>query len=643
MILLNANQLVKEYGGEPLFNPLSFEIGDGERIALIGPNGTGKSTIIKMIIGELSPDSGTISAARDCSIGYLSQTVISDLNHTLYQEAEDVFAPLIALGARLAAICAELEKSPDSPALLSEYAELEHRFESAEGYSYQYRIKTILNYFNFRPEDYDRPISSFSGGERMKVAFAKLLLQRPRLLILDEPTNHLDISTIEWLEEYLKSYQGAIFFVSHDRYFINALANRIFELENRELSVYTGDYDRYAAEKKSRYESQLKQYMKEEAVKKKLEWFISYYMPKPRFVSRAHDREKKLARLEANRTSRPVETKSHVHFDFRGSVRSGKRLLEARDLSIGYEPGRPLVSGINFRLTGGDRLAVMGENGSGKTTFVKTLLGKIPALHGRIDRYDDFSIGYLPQDGLLIRSPLSIYEYFRDRFPLLVNQRIYDHLGAFDFSYEDDQKIIDNLSGGEKMRVVLAELVLQDYDILVLDEPTNHLDMMTKEELLAAIRKYRGSLVVISHDRSFVDSIADHLLYFENRQAYSYAGDYSHFKAEKLDDIFAEKARLEEEQLERERAAEAERQSRLAAVRELEKKTQVRKPRPSLAKNKIEEKLARLERLMEAEQQKLDDPDYYHDQLRLAAVQDQLYDYSREYEKLMEQLALYDE
>lgn len=641
MYLLSATGILKEFQGEPLTSPLTFNIDENEKIALIGSNGCGKSTLIKMLIGELEPDKGHVTLSKNCTIGYLSQSVISDLSHTLYEEAEEVFKPLMEEEKFLEDLCEKIADDPSNTELLDTYSHREPLFREKDGYNFRYKIRLILNYFKFKEEDYNRPITSFSGGERMKIAFAKLLLLNPSLLILDEPTNHLDISTIEWLEEYLKSYKGAILFVSHDRYFINSLATRVLEIEKGKLESYSGNYDKYAAEKKVRYESQLKLYLKEEKQKQKLEWFIKFYMPKPRFVSRAHDREKKLARLEKTRVEKPTEVKNKVHIDFQGKLRVGKRVFETKELAVGYD--KPLISDIEFSFFGGDKLAIMGDNGSGKTTFIKTLLGKIKPYSGKICFYDNFNIGYLPQDGLLIRSNKTVLDYFRDLFPLLTLQEVYNTLGAFDFSREDDEKIVDNLSGGEKMRLVLSTLVEQKYDILVLDEPTNHLDMMTKEELIEAIGKYKGSIIIISHDRSFVDNLCNCLLYFENNKAYYYQGDYSHFKVLMLDDILQEKLDIEKARLEEERKQDTLYHLELEKARVKFKDDKPLKPRPKLAKNKIEEKMARLERLIGEDEVKLDDPEYYWDQSKLNALQEELDNYNKEYEELMEMLSLYDQ
>lgn len=547
MILLQAQNAVKEFDGKPLFDPISFEIKTGERVALIGVNGAGKSTILKMAIGELPVDKGQMVIGKGTTVGYLSQAVISSPDNTLYEEASMVFKENQKLIADIDRICQAMAEHPEDVSLQKDYANKEALLEKKGGYDYEYKINMILNMFGFPKSEWDRKVSTFSGGEKTKMAFAKLLLLNPDLLLLDEPTNHLDIVTIEWLEDYLKSYKGAVFFVSHDKAFINHLANKILELENRKLSVYYGNYDQYALEKQHRYELALKEYAHQQEEMEKIERFIRFYMPKPRFVSRAHDREKKLARLQANAIDKPTIAKNKIHIDFQGEIRDSKKLIRFTDVAIGYpDDQKPLVSNINFELLGQDHLAIMGANGAGKTTFVKTLMGQLKPLAGRIDFLTRLSIGYLRQDFMNVSDPRTIFQYFKDLFPLMEDQKIYDHLGAFAFSYDDDnQKTLDKLSGGEQMRVILAKLCLENYDILILDEPTNHLDLFTKSELEDALSEYKGTLITISHDRDFIDAVADRILYFHGGHAYLHNGDYTDFMANGLKQLIeSEKAKV---------------------------------------------------------------------------------------------------
>lgn len=629
MIIATFQNVSKEYSGERLFEPVTFDINDSERIAIVGPNGTGKSTLIKMLIGELQPDCGQVVISKGHNIGYLSQSVISDLNHTLHEEALLVFDNLIKMEKTLSDLCIRIADNPHDESILNSYSSLENKFRSLGGYEYHYKIDQMLYKFGFTKDDFDRSISSFSGGERMKMAFAKLLLLKPDLLVLDEPTNHLDISTIEWLETYLKTYDGSILFVSHDRYFINSLANKVFELDQKRLEVYVGDYDKYAFLKKERYEQRLKQYKSQQKEIEKLEWFINFYMPKPRFVSRAHDREKKLAKIKESSIEKPIETRNKVNMNITGSVRKGKRLIEVKDVSIGYDT--PLINNINFILFGGDKLAIMGQNGCGKTTFIKNLLHELKPLSGEIDFLTLLNIGYLKQDGINLKSPLSIFEFFKEKFPLMDDQAIYNHLGSYAFSYEDDKKIIDNLSGGERMRVVFAELVLHNYDLLLLDEPTNHLDMMTKEELIDSLKRYNGSLIVVSHDRYFVDQICNKLLYFTSGNSYYYEGRYTDFKVEVLDPL-EKNAETKEEKDE---------------VKETNKDKYVpthhKKERPRLAKNKIEERISKIEEKMSEIKSLYEKKEVYQDTVKLRELEVQEKKLEDEYEDLFNLLALYEE
>lgn len=633
MVLLALQNVTKEFKGNQLFEPVSFRVAEKERVALIGPNGTGKSTILKMIIGEEEPSSGQIIIARQYKFGYLSQEVISDVSHTLFEEVDEVFNSIKEEKKKLDELVQEMNADPNNNELIRQYSELENKFNMEGGYDYQYKIDTLLFKFGFKKEDYNRKLSSFSGGERMKAAFVKLLLIEPDLLILDEPTNHLDIDTIEWLEEYLKSYKGSLLFVSHDRYFINALATKIIELDQHHIEEYSGNYDFYAKAKKERYEQRLALYNRQQEEAKKLQWFITFYMPKPRFASRAHDREKKLARLESQMIDKPHETKGSLHMNLTGESRKGRREIEIKDVSIGYD--KPLIKGMNLTIFGGDKLAIMGANGSGKTTFLKCLMHQLKPLSGTISFLDNLSIGYLRQDTMALTSEETIFDYIKERFPALDDQEIYDHLGSYGFSFEDDKKVINTLSGGERMRVVLAEMVLHNYGLLILDEPTNHLDMLTKEEFIEALNKYQGTLVIVTHDRYFADSVCSRLFYFEDGVSYVYEGRYSDFKVEVLDGVESKKEELLEQQ--REQAKEsAEKKEKYHAEHE-------KKVRPKMSEEKIYARLEKLETIINELEAKYNDSYYYQDSRKLEELDEEVSKNKAEYNSLMDQLELYDE
>lgn len=543
MIVLSVQNLVKEYNGKKIFNPATFTVSDDDKIALIGNNGTGKSTILKMINKMVEPSSGLISFSNNVTIGYLSQEVIKDENNTLYEEAIDVFASLIQKEKELNDLAEQISLNPEDEALIEKYSKKETEFLNSDGYNYKYQIDYILNMFGFNKSMYDRKISTFSGGEKTRMAFAKLLLLKPNLLLLDEPTNNLDIVTIEWLENYLKSYSGALIMVSHDKSFIKGVCNRIFEIENEQLEIYNGKYDYYSKEKILRYEQKMELYKSQQKEMEKLRRFIEFYMPKPRFVSRAHDREKKLARLEKVAIDKPQVAKNRVHMDFKGNTRENKTLVDFKDLAIGYpDDKKVLISNINFTLYGRDHLTVMGTNGSGKTTFIKTILKKLNPLGGEIIEKTNLNIGYLEQNFINDSTHETLFNYFADKFPRMDNQNIYNLLGKYNFSYTDaNEKFVDNLSGGEQMRLILAELSVRDYDLLILDEPTNHLDMFSKEELADSLNSYNGTLIIVSHDRDFIDKVSNKILYFYQGDAYYYEGAYQEFKDYELSKIIDRK------------------------------------------------------------------------------------------------------
>jgi ATP-binding cassette subfamily F protein 3 len=524
--ILSVQNLVFRYPTQDIFNDVSFNIFEGDRVAFVGSNGTGKTTLIKLILGKEEPTKGNIALARNINIGYLSQEVISSETNTLYEEAKLVFKDLMKLGEDLSRLEAKLAQEPSNNALIEEYGKKQNYFTLHNGYDYEYMIDMILSKFGFSKEDYSRPINSFSGGEKTKMSFAKLLLRKPELLVLDEPTNHLDLSTIEWLESYLKTYEGTLIFVSHDRYFINALATKIYEIDNEKLDYYKGNYDFYIKEKQIRYENQLQAYNNQQKEIEKMKRFIEFYMPKPRFVNRAKDRVHKLEHMKM--IDKPDGPEREIKIMFKGDALEGKKIIGAEHLVIGYD--KPLVNDVNFLVLGKDRLAIMGDNGTGKTTLLKYIMGSEKPLEGEIIRYRGLNIGYIDQHHFDIHGDKTITNLLLDEFPLMGEKGVYNHLGKFNFHDDDFFKTLDMLSGGEKMRLVLARIILKEYDLLLLDEPTNHLDLLTKQALIRALDNYEGTIIFVSHDRHFVDEIANKILYFTNKKSYFHDGSYKEFK-----------------------------------------------------------------------------------------------------------------
>lgn len=526
--ILSIQDMVFGFPTQKIFDGISFNVYEKDRLAIIGPNGTGKTTLLKLILGKEVPDKGIVALSKSITVGYLSQEVISDINNTLYEEALLVFNDVIRQGKEVARLEAELSLHPNDTNLINEYGKKQHSFEINHGYDYQYLIEMMLSKFGFKKEEWNRPISSFSGGEKTKMSFVKLLLTKPDLLILDEPTNHLDLSTIEWLESYLQSYEGTLIFVSHDRYFINALSTKIIEVDNYGIDTYKGNYDFYIKEKQTRYETQLKQFNVQQKEIAKMERFIEYFRYKPRFVSRVHDREKKLDHMK--KIEKPKGEERAISIHFKGESLEGKKTIGFESLSIGYSEDNPLIKDINALVLGKDRLAIMGDNGTGKTTLLKCILEEVKPLSGEIVRYRHCNIGYIDQHHLDINGSETLTENMMKEFPSMGEKEIYNHLGKFNFHDDDFFKQLDMLSGGEKMRLLLAKIILREYDLLLLDEPTNHLDLLTKQALVRALDDYEGTIIFVSHDRFFVDEIANKVLYFTNGSSYFHDGNYQTFK-----------------------------------------------------------------------------------------------------------------
>ena len=635
-VLLNVQGVTKEFSGERLFEPVSFIVRDHDRTAIIGPNGTGKSTLIKILLGQEEASSGQVIISKNVKIGYLSQDVIENPDNTLYEEALSVFRPLMEEEKKLSKLSLKISENPDDTSLLNEYSKRQEAFEANDGYNYKYKIDMILNMFSFHHDSYDRKISTFSGGEKTRVAFAKLLLMNPDILILDEPTNHLDIISIEWLEDYLSSYQGAVLFVSHDIAFVKRLADHILDIDNHVYTMYNTNYDNFAKMKKDNYENALSQFKAQEEEKAKLERFITFYMPKPRFASRARDREKKLARLEANSIKDPtLREKRSLSIGLKGEIREGKKLIDFNNVSVGYE--KPLISDITFTLFGRDHLAVMGANGIGKSTFGKVLLNELKPLSGDIRRYFHMSIGVLRQDIRSYSSDETLFQHFRNLYPRMSNEEIYSGLGRYAFTYqESNEKRLCDLSGGELMRIEILHLSLENYDLLLLDEPTNHLDMLSISELVDALNDYEGTLVIVSHDRDFVDKTCNKLLYLYNGKGYYYEGPYEEFKEKQLVKIIQE----EKEKISEENEIKKE-EKKAAFLEKKEEKAEVKKTR--LTRESPEKILEKIDRA-EKKKKELTDACYlednYTDASKMSELEKQIKKLDEELSKLYEDLNL---
>ena len=532
MSLVSFKNVSKYFGGELILDHITFTINAKEKVALIGNNGTGKTTIFKLILNEIQPSlmpkedkPGEISILNNLKIGYLNQNAISNINNTVQQELLIPFSKTIEIEKEIKQFDVNSLKNQDQ---LNKYNNLIELFEKNRGYTYQNEIKEMVSKFGFPLSLLEREIKSLSGGERMKVAFIKILLCNYDLLLLDEPTNHLDISTIEWLENFLTNFNGTIFFISHDTYFLEALATKIIELENKKVTTYNTTYDNYQIIKKERYESLLKQAKIEEKEIEKLKRFIEFYKPKPRFVSRAKDKEKKLEKIEKNRVIIPQKSDKNINFNIEGGNISTRQLIEFKDLVVGYDI--PLNKPITFKIYGQDKLAIVGDNGIGKTTLIKTILKQIKPISGSIKELRQIKFGYIKQNDYTFSSNLTALNYLKNAYPLKLEKELRNILGKFYFRNDEVYKDVNSMSNGEKMRLILAKLSLSDYDILLLDEPTNHLDLYTKNSLIESLKNYKGCIIFVSHDRYFINQLATKILYLSKEQTIILDGNYDTLK-----------------------------------------------------------------------------------------------------------------
>lgn len=531
MNILKISNLMKTFTGNLLFERVSLEVNSGEKIALIGQNGTGKSTLVKMILGEILPDSGDIFLNRSASIGYLSQSVLEDENKTMIDEIMTVYERLIQLEKDLDSV-SHLLQDDHSEGMLKRYTMIEEEFSRLGGYEYHYNVDMILTKFGFTKAEYDRQIKTFSGGEKTRIAFAKLLMRKPDLLILDEPTNHMDIEIIEWLEEYLKKYPGAILCITHDKYFINKIAEKIYEIDQQTVSVYYGNFDQYEIEKVKRYELLLKQYNRQAKEIEHLQSFVDRFRYKATKAKSAQDRIKKINRIE--RIDKPTTGHANVRFQFKSKRPTEAVILTTKDLSIGYD--NILQGPINFEMRGYEKVGVIGPNGIGKTTFIKTILDTLSPIAGEVLFHKQLKIGYFDQNLQGLDESITVLNTVHNRYPVKTLGEVRSLLARFLFVEEDVFKLVSVLSGGERVRLTLLMMMLEEPELLILDEPTNHLDIETKNIVEDVFESYEGPIIFISHDRYFINKVATKIIDFRSNGFEVYEGNYDDYKAIKAEE-----------------------------------------------------------------------------------------------------------
>ncbi|MFT9039576.1 ATP-binding cassette domain-containing protein [Schleiferilactobacillus harbinensis] len=534
MILLQAQHITKEFNAVPVFTNANLIVQDHDRIGLVGPNGVGKSTLIKTIIGDEAADGGQISFANDLTWGYLAQDSGLDTNRTIYAEMLTVFSDLQKMAAQIHSLEHQMGADPTNHDLLSAYDQLSHTFTEKNGYGYEAEIRSVLTGFKFGSDVWDKPIATLSGGEKSRLALAKLLLEKRQLLILDEPTNHLDIDTLTWLEGYLRNYPGALLLVSHDQYFLDKLTTQIVELRADGTTTYTGNYSKYLVEREARSEQAWKAYEHQQAEIAKLEDYIQKNIVRASTTKMAQSRRKKLEKMV--RLPKPVGEEKTIHFQFTPDRTSGNDVLRVKDATVGYDAAHPMAGPINVNVDKGDRVGIIGANGVGKSTLLKSILGKIPFLKGEVLFGTGVTVGYYDQEQMILHAEKTVLNEVWDDHPTMPEKDVRSILGSFLFRGDDVLKYVADLSGGEKARLSLVKLALDHDNFLILDEPTNHLDIESKEVLENALQDFAGTILFVSHDRYFINALANHTYVITPAGSTHYLGNYDYYLAKKAEE-----------------------------------------------------------------------------------------------------------
>lgn len=608
------------YDGETVLENIDFEVKDREKIALVGRNGCGKSTLLKAMIGKVELEEGTgeqtfqVVRLGSPSIGYLEQMTFDSEDISMLDGVKKAFSPILEAEKRLAELV-ELMKTSSEQSLINEFSALTEKFERLGGYTYQKEYTAMIKSFGFTEADKMKPISAFSGGQRTKIAFMKLLLSKPDILLLDEPTNHLDVTAVKWLEDYLRAYKSALVVVSHDRYFLDRVVGKVYEIEYGETHAYIGNYTEFERLKREEHEKRRRDHDRQQAEIKRITALIERFRYKATKAKMVQSKIKLLERMKLIDAPDRYDTRT-FRANFEPEYESGRRVLRADKLVIGYD--KPLCE-VSFELMRGERLGIIGANGIGKSTLLKTLVGSLPPLEGSYEYGVNVKTGYFDQQLAALACDSTLFDDFSRAFPSLTDSEVRSALGAFEFSGEDVFRPIGTLSGGERVRYTLCKILRRRPNLLLLDEPTNHMDIIGKETLENMLTGYSGTLMFVSHDRYFVNKLADKLLVFDQTG--------THF----LDMTYAE---YEQREHEREAAASAAETARAAAAPD-DNSPRVSKPRgnfsPLKEKGKLERRIATLEikisaleAEMSAQKARLEDPEVYSDFEKITEIEAEL-------------------
>ncbi len=533
-MILSCNNISKSFGTDVIIKSCSFNIEDHEKAAIVGINGAGKSTLLKIITGIEPADTGLVTLAKDKTLGYLSQQQNLNSDNTIYDELLSVKQYILDMEAQLRSIENQMKSADDTAleTLMKKYSDLNHEFELNNGYAYKSEITGVLKGLGFAEEDFTLNVNTLSGGQKTRVALGRLLLSKPDIILLDEPTNHLDMESISWLENYLLNYSGAVLIVAHDRYFLDKIVSKIIELDNGNATVFSGNYTDYASKKAILRNMQLKEYLNQQREIKHQEEVITKLKQfnREKSIKRAESREKMLNKMEF--VDKPEILNDKMDIKLEPNVISGNDVLTVDNLTKGFD-GTVLFDNICFQIKRGERVALIGSNGTGKTTLLKLINGIIPADSGSIYLGAKVNIGYYDQEHHVLDPDKTIFDEIRDAYPDLNNTQIRNTLAAFLFTNEDVFKYIKDLSGGERGRVSLAKLMLSNANFLILDEPTNHLDITSKEILENALNSYTGTVLFVSHDRYFINSTATRIIELANKTVVNYIGNYDYYLEKK--------------------------------------------------------------------------------------------------------------
>ncbi|WP_026494374.1 ABC-F family ATP-binding cassette domain-containing protein [Butyrivibrio sp. WCD3002] len=644
-MILNCHDLSKSFDGKDILKGVSFHIEDNEKAAIVGINGAGKTTLIRMLIGELTPDTGTVTLSKDVTVGYLAQNQNIDSAHNIYEELREMKRDVINLEKEIRSAEAQMDvlRGEELDKLMDRYAQMNHEFQLKNGYAWESEVIGVAKGLGFSEEEFDKRISTLSGGQKTRVALGKLLLQSPDLIILDEPTNHLDMNSIKWLEGYLMNYKGAVLIVSHDRYFLDRIAQKIIEIDQTSAEVYQGNYTAYAQKREKIRAAKLKAYLNQQAEIKHQEEVIDKLRQfnREKSIKRAESREKMLDKIE--RLEKPTEVRDDMRITLTPSCVSGNDVMHVDSIAKSFGSEK-LFENISFDIKRGEKVAIIGDNGTGKTTMLKIINGMESLDAGEIILGVKVHVGYYDQEHQVLHNEKTLFEELSDAYPSMNNTEIRNTLAAFLFTGDDVFKRIGDLSGGEKGRVSLAKLMLSDANFLILDEPTNHLDITSKEILEDAISGYEGTVLYVSHDRYFINKTATRILDLTHGRMINYIGNYDYY----LEHCEEQTARTLNEsgsassfgrgiEMASEDAAKgssfgklagasqtAQKESTGAADWKAQKEEQAKKRKIEAALKKCEEEIAKLEERNEKINEELSDPEVATDLTKVRKLSDEL-------------------